>query len=270
MMPRVRTIEANGIEMGLLEQGEGPLAVCVHGYPDSPHTFRHLMPALAEAGFHAVAPFTRGYGPTGDAPDGDYSTPARAADLNALHDALGGDGDAVLIGHDWGAEAAYLAAVGAPGHWRRLVTIAVPPLSLDMRMFTDYDQIKRFFYMWFFRIPGVEHIVAANDMEFVDRLWEDWSPGYDHAEDSRRAKESMRAGIEYYRAREPTDAPMAPQPTLYLHGENDGCIGIELVHDVIDHLAPGSRVEFIAGAGHFLHLEKPAEVNRLIVDWLAG
>src|SRR5689334_1053617 len=134
MMPRMRTVTANGIEMGLLEEGEGPLALCVHGFPDSPYTFRHLLPALADRGFHAVAPFTRGYGPTGDAPDGDYSTPARAVDLNALHEVLGGDDEAVLIGHDWGAETAYVSAVTAPERWRRLVTIAVPPLSLDTRM----------------------------------------------------------------------------------------------------------------------------------------
>ena len=80
----------------------------------------------------------------------------------------------------------------------------------------------------------------------------------------------MRAGIEYYRAREPTNADMPPQPTLYLHGERDGCIGIELVRDVADHLAPGSRVEFIPEAGHFLHLEEPILANRLIADWLTG
>jgi pimeloyl-ACP methyl ester carboxylesterase len=270
MMPRMRMVKANGIDTGLLEEGEGPLALCVHGFPDSPYTFRHLLPALADRGFHAVAPFTRGYGPTGDAPDGDYSTPARAVDLNALHEVLGGDGEAVLIGHDWGAETAYVSAVTAPERWRRLVTIAVPPLSLDARMFSDYDQIKRFFYMWFFRLPAAAQVVAADDMAFIDRLWEDWSPGYDHSEDSSRAKEAMRAGIEYYRADFAAPTAMPPQPTLYLHGERDGCIGIELVRDVIDHLAPGSRAEFIADAGHFLHLEKPAEVNRLIADFLTG
>ena len=94
MVVRARMVAANGLEFGLLEAGTGPLALCLHGFPDSAHTWRHLLPALAEAGFHAVA----------------------------LHHALDGDGDAVLIGHEWGAEAANGAAAFAPDRWRRVVT----------------------------------------------------------------------------------------------------------------------------------------------------
>ena len=89
----------------------------------------------------------RGYAPTGLAPDGAYQLGALVADVIALHDALGGDERAVLIGNDWGAEAAYGAASLAPERWRLLVTIAVPPLALDERLFSDYDQLKRFFYL---------------------------------------------------------------------------------------------------------------------------
>jgi len=66
------------------------------------------MPELAQAGFRAIAPFTRGYAPTSLAPDDCYQTGARAADVNELHEALGGDENAVLIGHDWGASTAYI------------------------------------------------------------------------------------------------------------------------------------------------------------------
>src|SRR5580698_10100583 len=120
------TVEANGLSFGVLTCGDsGPLALCLHGFPDSAHTWRHLLPELAAAGYRAVAPWTRGYAPTVVASDGDYSAVTRAADANALHDALDGDSDAVLIGHDWGATTTYAAGALAPERWRRLVAIAV-------------------------------------------------------------------------------------------------------------------------------------------------
>ena len=105
-------IEANGLLFGYLEAGPagGPLALCLHGFPDSAWTWRHLLPELAGAGYRAVAPFMRGYAPTEVPEDGRYQTGALVADAVALHEALGGDGRAVLIGHDWGAMAAYGAA----------------------------------------------------------------------------------------------------------------------------------------------------------------
>ena len=126
---RARTVTANGLQFGVLDAGSGPLALCLQGFPDSAHTWRYLLPALADAGFHAVAPFMRGYrrrprrvGAHGPALGGG----ALVADAVGLHDALGGDDQAVLIGNDWGAETAYGAAAFAPDRWRRLVTLAVP------------------------------------------------------------------------------------------------------------------------------------------------
>ena len=157
---RRRSVEANGIEFGILEVGSGPLALCLHGFPDSAHTWRYLLPELAQLGFRAVAPFMRGYAPTGLAPNGAYQFGALVADVIALHDALGGDERAVLIGNDWGAEAAYGAASLAPERWRLLVTIAVPPLALDERLFSDYDQLKRFFYLFFMKTKRAESVLA--------------------------------------------------------------------------------------------------------------
>src|SRR5215469_11765710 len=122
MPVRATTVQANGLEFGLLEAGAGPLALCLHGFPDTAHTWRHLLPALAGAGFHAVAPFMRGYAPTAVPGDGAYQVGALAADAVALHDVLDGGGDALLLRPDWGAEAAYGAAAHAAERWRRLVT----------------------------------------------------------------------------------------------------------------------------------------------------
>src|SRR5690606_12860439 len=118
------TVQANGLEFGYLECGTGPLALCLHGFPDSAWTWRHLLPELAGAGFRAVAPVVRGYAPTEVPSDGRYQTAALALDAGALHEALGGSSDAVIIGHDWGAIATYIAANHEPDRWRKVVTMA--------------------------------------------------------------------------------------------------------------------------------------------------
>ncbi|GAC1305542.1 MAG: alpha/beta fold hydrolase [Acidimicrobiales bacterium] len=281
-------ITANGISFAALAAGPptGPLALCLHGFPDTAMSWRHLLPLLADAGFRAVAPWMRGYAPTGIPADGRYQQGALVADGEALHEALGGDDRAVLIGHDWGAVAAYGIAAFAPDRWHRLITASVPPSGAVGAGIVKYDQLKRSFYMWLFQLPLAEVIVPMDDFAFLERLWNDWSPGYDAREDLAAVKEALRepanltAAIGYYRAALGTTEPdpalaaeqaalatMAPQPTLYLHGERDGCMGLELGRSAEAFLSGGSRVEIVAGAGHFLHLEQPSLVNPLIVEW---
>ena len=290
---RSATVQANGLQFGVLEAGSGPLALCLHGFPDAAHTWRHLLPALAGAGFHAVAPFMRGYAPTGVPADGAYQLGALVADAVALHDVLGGDSDAVLIGHDWGAEAAYGAAAYAPDRWRRLVTLAVPPAALDEVLFSDYDQLRRFFYLFMFRDPAgfAEAVVARDGMAFLDRLWRDWSPGFQPGEHLAQVKQCLQqranlsAALGYYRAagavgegtgttaqyaaQQQAAGRQPPQPTLYLHGARDGCIGVELARGTERLLAPSSRMIVIDDAGHFLHLEKPSAVNDHVLSWVS-
>lgn len=283
------SVEANGITFSCLAAGtEGsPLALCLHGFPDTAFTWRHLLPALAERGYRAVAPFLRGYGGTGPAPDGNYQIGAVVRDANRLHEVLGGSPDAVLIGHDWGALATYGAVGHDPGRWRRAVTAAVPPAGAINSGFLSYDQLRRSWYMHFFQSPMAEVAVSGEDYAFIERLWADWSPGYDAGEDLRWVKEALgtperlSAAIGYYRAlfdpsrhdpslageQSATSGPV-PKPTLYLHAKNDGCFGLEVVDDPIPFLGPGSEMIVIEGCGHFLHLERPAEVNAAIVDFV--
>jgi pimeloyl-ACP methyl ester carboxylesterase len=284
------TIAANGLDFGYLSAGptDGPLALCLHGFPDTAHTYRHLLPALAGAGFRAVAPFMRGYAPTAVPADDRHQTGALAADASALHEALGGDGRAVVIGHDWGATAAYGTAVRHADRWRRVVTIAVPVGPALASGFLSYDQIKRSFYMYFFQGPMADFVVPANDMEFIARLWDDWSPGYDASEDVGYVREALgkpenlAAALGYYRAMfnparqspelaaEQTATSGVPtQPTLYLHGTQDGCIGSSMAEASRGLLSEGSDVVVVHETGHFLHLEKPEAVNNLIVDFVS-
>jgi pimeloyl-ACP methyl ester carboxylesterase len=129
-----------------------------------------------------------------------------AADAIALHEALGGDERAVIVGHDWGAVATYGAAAYAPGRWRRVVAIAIPPGGGMADFVSDYDQIKRSFYVFFFQSPLADTAVPRHDFQFIEELWRDWSPGYDGTEDVAHAKDALRepanltAAIDYYRA----------------------------------------------------------------------
>lgn len=283
------TVAANGLDVTYLHAGSGPLALCLHGFPDSAHTWRHLLPALADAGHHAVAPFMRGYAPTSVPDDGLYQTGALSADANALHDVLGGGDDAVLVGHDWGAPAVYGAAASAPDRWSRVVGMAVPPGgAMGAAFLGNLDQLKRSWYMFFFQHPLADMVVPADDLAFIDMIWRDWSPGYDATDDLAHVgaalgdPANLAAALGYYRAtlgdgaRSPEyDAVQTagggelPQPTLYLHGSDDGCIGAEVAASARD-MCPWATIEIVDGAGHFLQLERPDMVNRRIVDFLTG
>ena len=284
-------ISANGVDFAYLAEGpdDGPLALCLHGFPDTAWGWRHLLPELARAGYRAVAPFLRGYAPTAVPADGRYQVGALASDAIALHDGLGADERAVIIGHDWGAMATYAAASHAPDRWQRVVAAAVPPLGAMGNAFFDYAQIRRSFYMFFFQTPFAEPAVAMNDMAFIEGLWRDWSPGYDGAFDVGKVKDALRdpsntaAAIGYYRAMfdpslhdpaladiQAASAAVPPQPTLYLHGDDDGCLDIALTDGVESMLSPGSRLETVKGAGHFLQVEQPDAVNRMIVEFLTA
>jgi pimeloyl-ACP methyl ester carboxylesterase len=285
------SVPANGIEFAYLSAGDpaAPLALCVHGFPDSAHTWRHLLPQLASAGYHAVAPFQRGYAPTAVPADGRYQTGVLAQDMNLLHAALGGDSEAVIIGHDWGAPATYGAAVLAPERWRKVVGLAVPPgPAFGMSLVTNLAQLKRSWYMFFFQSPFADIIVPSNDMAYIDMLWADWSPGYDASSDLALVKAAigepahLAAALGYYRAalgdgyKDPALAAeqvaiaSAPsQPTLYLHGRNDGGIGAEVAELARATVPPNVTVEIVDDAGHFLQLEQPAAVNARILEFLA-
>jgi pimeloyl-ACP methyl ester carboxylesterase len=231
----------------------------------------------------------RGYAPTSLAPDGRYPMGALVADVVALHEVLGGGSDAALIGHDWGAVAAYGAAAYAPERFRKIVAGAVPPTVSFMQALFTFRQLKRSWYIFFFQSPLADGVVGADDLAFVEGLWADWSPGYDASFDLAKVKEAigtprrLGAALAYYRsmfdpsqeipgleAQQSSPLQNVPQPTLYYHGAEDGCVGAEAVTPaILDFVGPGSEIMMIEGAGHFAHVERPDVVNSKILDWLS-
>lgn len=271
--------------LGTIEDAQRPLAVLQHGFPDTPATWRALAPALVEAGYRVAMPWLRGYGPslTGS----DRTTSDRyAADLVATHAALDGDHRAVLVGHDWGAAAAWTAAGAAP--WAAVVGIAVPPQPALHGFLHDLDQTWRSRYMLQAQLPVAGWLLREDLRPLVD-LWLRWSPSYaPTASDLRPLRRalatvpSVRAALAPYRAHAPagilgqfpaSDGPVPTQPALLVHGTDDGCIHQRYAQAARRVLAAGhprSAVWLVPGAGHWAHLEQPAAVADAVLSFLAS
>ena len=173
--PRLRTVEANGIKLRIAEMGKGPLVIFLHGFPESWYSWRHQLPAVAKAGFHAVAPDLRGYGKS-DKPANvdDYDIRHLTADVTGLIDALG-EKTAVVVGHDWGSLVAWNAVLLHPDRFTGLVAMSVPyggraassPLETMKKTFGD-----NFYYILYFQEPGVaEAEFDKNPRAILSRLY---------------------------------------------------------------------------------------------------
>lgn len=283
------TLSAGDLKFSALEQGSGPIVLCLHGFPDHYRSFREQLPALAKAGYRAIAPQLRGYEPSSQPKDGDYHVVRMAEDVIRWIDDLGAD-RVHLIGHDWGAVIGYAVATMAPKRFHSLTTLAVPHLRrMPQGLRKDPSQLRNSWYMMFFQLRFVSDlIVEANNFAFIEKLWRDWSPGWtcpkqemDLLKETFRKPGVKKAALGYYRAFFDAVSPAARQtrkltgarievPTLALTGATDGCMNTQL-YDVVmepEDFPNGLRVVRVSGAGHFLHQEKPAEVNPLILNWL--
>src|SRR5437667_12790605 len=125
MQTSLPVVHANGLKFAYLEQGAGPLVLLLHGFPDTPQTWSDTRPALAQAGFRAVSPFMRGYVPSEIPAQPAYDSDTLGRDVLGLIEALG-EQSAFVVGHDWGASAAYSAVGLQPDRIRMLVTVAIP------------------------------------------------------------------------------------------------------------------------------------------------
>jgi pimeloyl-ACP methyl ester carboxylesterase len=273
-----------------LEAGppSGPVALCLHGFPDIPRGFEPLLLALAKGGYRAVAPWLRGYAPS--TLEGPYDLDRLSDDVLELVGALSPGRPVALIGHDWGAMLTYLALGKAPRRFSAAVTLAVPhPLAVQKNLLRSPSQLKKSWYMFFFQLPFLaEHGVSRQHFALIDRLWHDWSPGYSIApayqdELKECLSRSMPAPLEYYRemlrpaqiaGRKGRDMLRLMRricvPTLNLHGQDDGCMGAKLTRNQEPYFAARFRSEVLPGVGHFLHLEAPDRVVGLVLDWLGA
>ncbi len=282
-------VVANGVRYAYLEAGEGPLVLLLHGYPDNAHSWEHQLVALAAAGYRAVAPFMRGYPPTEVPPGGYYDRATLARDVAGLIDALGGGEPCHLVGQDWGAAIGYGVLGAFPRRIRRAVMLAVPhPVVIRRTLRRSPAQVIRSFHWFLFQLPWLpEVLVSAGNAAFLEFLWWLWSPAYrDRAHVAAIRKtmanpEVAAATLAYYRAalqpsrRDPAlaelyatlDRPIEV-PTRVLCGSKD--MRGRMLEDQRDLFRADYQWHIVDGAGHFLHRERPAEVNRHIIEWLGA
>jgi pimeloyl-ACP methyl ester carboxylesterase len=275
---------------------DAPIALCLHGFPDTAHGWRKVAPQLVDAGWRVVAPFMRGYAPSATSADGSYHVGALMDDALRVLEAAGPTGRDVLIGHDWGAIAGDGLAAMPDGPFAKAVIMSVPPAGTFQRLRQLPHvgklvaqlprQLLRSWYIMYFQLPLLPERSAA---WVVPRLWRQWSPSYDAGEDvalvldAIGAPENWRAALGYYRAtiRGSKPPPRYAElhrhwlsalvvPTLYLHGADDGCFSADYTQWVEPALPSGSRAEIIEGAGHFMQLDRPDEVARLIVEFIGA
>jgi pimeloyl-ACP methyl ester carboxylesterase len=281
-----RDIRANGIRLHIAEAGTGPLVLLLHGFPEFWWSWRHQLVALAEAGYHAVAPDLRGYGASDKPPRG-YDAPTLAADVAGMVRALG-ERDAVVVGHDWGGHLAWSVAALHPAVVRRLVVVSIPhPLRWYRALRTDRAQRKASHYIARFQLPwSPERWLVDDDGANVAALLHRWGgPAFPDAETERRCREAMQIvltpnrALEYYRwsvrsttrtdgrhyRRDMTQPITAP--TLQLHGSLDQCVLPQTAQGSGQYVAADYEWRIVDGAGHFPHQEAPEIVTSELLRW---
>jgi epoxide hydrolase 4 len=280
-----RYADLGDVRLHYVEAGQEPLVLLLHGFPQFWYQWRHQIPALVEAGFRAGAPDLRGYN-LSDKPPGvrAYRVELLARDVERLILACG-ERRATVIGHDWGAIVACVAAMHHPGRVERLVILNVPHPARFVDGLLSPGQLLRSSYVFFFQIPRLpEEVICAGDFALLrSALRRDpVRPGTFAAEDIERYVKAiaqpgaLTASLNYYRAllrylRE-TRALLKriEAPVLVIWGERDRFLSRRLAEPPRLWVPNLLRVERLQDASHWVAEDRLQEVNTLLLDFLCS
>jgi pimeloyl-ACP methyl ester carboxylesterase len=270
-VPR-KSIAGDGVELSVLDVGEGSPVVLLHGFPDSSYVWRRQVPALAGAGLRVVAPDLRGFGESGR-PERveDYALGHSVRDVLAILDALELE-RAHVVGHDFGAVVAWLVAAYAPERVDRLVAMSVGHPSRRER---SIEQREKAWYQLFFQFPEAEQLLAREDWRLLRELLRGAGDLHRYLADLSRTG-ALSAGLNWYRAnlapaRELEERPPVPAvaaPTLGLWSSGDDYLTEERMVKSAEHVSGPWRYERIENASHWLQLDQAERVNELLVEFL--
>jgi pimeloyl-ACP methyl ester carboxylesterase len=277
-LPR-RRIEANGITFGLVDEGEGPPVLMLHGFPDSADLWRHQVPLLVEAGYRVIAPDLRGFGET-DRPEGvnEYVIPVVLEDVRALLAALGVSDQRVrLVTHDWGAVVGWLFAAAHPELVDRLVSLSVGYPSQR----PTFEELEKYWYIFLWQLEGTaERVLQRGDWKLMREWLREGKPGASpdiarNLEDLARPG-ALTAGLNWYRAIAQPEAlleeslvlPPVECPVLAVWGEHD-ILPEARVTESRESVTGPWRYERFEGIGHWIPIEAPGRLNPLLLEFLA-
>ena len=269
-------------------EGKGNPIIFLHGFPDCPENYKEQISFFSSKGYQAIVPYMPGYHPD-DAELDTYQSVRLAEEIINFIESVT-DQQIILFGHDWGSSVAYAVAGLRPDLVHKLISVSVPHgLSVGTAFLSDAEQQRKSWYMFFFQLEIADIAVPFNNFHFIERLWSDWSPNWpEYKEYASTTIDVLSKGsvlskaLAYYRCTfqpelqterinklaESLLAEKISTPSLYLHGENDGCIGhylCEGMEDFFEDIA----IKILPDCGHFLHLEKKELTNNLILEFIS-
>jgi len=274
--------EVGDVRLHYVEAGKGPLLILLHGFPEFWFGWRRQIGPLAKAGFHVVAPDTRGYNLSSKPQDFEaYQVDGLADDIHGLIGELGAE-SARLVGHDWGGTIAWTTAMNHPEVVDRLAILnAAHPRRLQEGLHHP-SQLRKSWYFFFFALPGLpEEVVHARDWHFFKHFLQDATPPYTPQEMERYVEAWSQPGaaagmINYYRAsvrqsQKEAAAKLRPisAPTLVIWGERDSYLGSELAEPHREDVPNLDHVERLPDASHWVHHDEAERVNQLLIDFFA-
>ncbi|MFI8292855.1 alpha/beta fold hydrolase [Streptomyces sp. ms191] len=269
-------VELSGATLDVEVSGEGPAVLLVHGFPDTHHLWRHQVPALTAAGYTCVAPTLRGFGAS-DRPEGgpEAYAPARSVgDLLELLDRLGID-RAHLVGHDWGSGMVQGLAMAAPQRVASLSILSVGHLSAVRD--AGWEQKQRSWYLLLFQLAGLaEDWLSRDDFAHLREMLAE-HPEAEAVIEPLRAPGALTAALNVYRAGLPPEAQFGPDgpafalrgPVMGVWSTGDRFMTEASMAGTAKHVDGTWRYERIEDAGHWLPLERPEQVNALLLDFLS-
>lgn len=265
--------EVDGVGIELDVEGDGPAVMLLHGFPDTGRLWRNQVPSLVEAGFQVIVPDLRGFGRSDKPAEVEaYSLPFLASDVLGVLDELGLE-RAHLVGHDWGAALAWGVAALAAERVDHLVALSVGhPAALRA---AGTEQLRRSWYMLLFQFEGVAERWLSDGNWANFRSWGD-HPDADEIVAELEANDGLTPALNWYRANVPptywVDPPVELPPveasTLGVWSSRDFALTERQMIDSAAYVKGPWRYHRIEGAGHWLQLEAPEEVNRLLLEHL--